>query len=142
MKIVGFNFTKISAEKNNKQLEDLKINTNLDISDVKEVKADFFKAQEELLSFEFEFTLDYNPDMAKIELKGVIVLALESKLSKDILKQWKDKQLPADFKLNLLNIILRKSTLRCLQLEEEMNLPLHIRLPSLTMKEEQTENKE
>ncbi len=142
MKIVGFNFTKISVEKNKESLEDLKINTNIDISEIKEVKADFFKSQEELLSFKFEFKLDYDPDMAKIELKGVIVLALEPKLSKDLLKQWKDKQIPPDFKLNLLNLILRKSTLKCLQLEEEMNLPLHMRLPSLTMKEEQSEKKE
>ncbi len=140
MKIAGFNFTKINAEKKNNSFENLKIDTNMDISEVKEVSTDFFKAKEELVSFEFTFSLDYSPDVAKIELKGVIILALDSKLVKDILKQWKDKQLPPDFRLELLNIILRKSTLKCFQLEEELNLPLHIRLPRLTQENPSQEN--
>ena len=94
MKIVGFNFTKISAEKMKGSLEDLKIDTKIDIKDIKKVQTDMFKSREELVSFEFEFDMDYAPEVAKIELKGIIVLSLEPKFAKDILNQWEDKKLP------------------------------------------------
>jgi len=121
----------------NGNLENLKIDTKIDILDVKKVQTDMFKSKEELLSFEFEFNIDYNPDIAKIGLKGILVLSLDAKQAKDILNQWKDKKMPSDFRINVLNIILRKCNLKAFFLEEELNLPIHFRLPSLT-----TSNKE
>jgi len=35
----------------------------------------------------------------------------------------------------LFNIILKKSTLKALQIEEELNIPLHMQLPSLKKQE-------
>ena len=43
----------------------------------------------------------------------------------------KDKKMPENFRMTLFNLILRKSSLKALQLEEEMNLPTHIQLPTL-----------
>ena len=115
--------------------------TYIDVSSIKEVKADFFKGEEELIGVEFVFTLDYNPDIAIIELKGNLIIALEPKLAKDILKQWEEKKILSDFKLDLFNIILRRSTLKCLQLEDEISLPLHVRLPTLTISEKKESGK-
>lgn len=136
MKLVGFNFDKISVEKMSSQFENLKISTKIDISDISSVKSDFFKTKEELLGIKFSFGLDYEPNIAKIELIGTILLSLDSKIAKEALKQWKDKKISEEFKLPVFNIILRKATLRALRLEEEMNLPLHIQLPSLRKDQE------
>lgn len=136
MKVAGFNFNKISIEKMNNISNDMKLNTNIDISTIREAKTDLFKTKEEIIVVDFTFSLNYDPDIAKIELKGSIILALEPRIAKDILKQWKQKEMPPQFRIDLFNIILRKSTLKCLQLEEELNLPLHIRLPSFKMEEE------
>lgn len=135
MKIVGFNFTKINVEKLKDKIENLKINTKIDISDITDVKSSSFKIKEELLGVKFIYNIDYDPDFAKIELAGTLILGVESRIAKDVLKQWKTKKMPEDFRITLFNIILRKSSLKALILEEEMNLPLHIQLPSLGPKE-------
>ncbi len=136
MKLIGFNFDKISVEKMSSQFENLKISTKIDISNISSTKSDFFKTKEELLGIKFSFGLDYDPNIAKIELIGTILLSLDSKIAKEALKQWKDKKISEEFRLPVFNIILRKATLRALRLEEEMNLPLHIQLPSLRKDQE------
>ena len=42
MKLIGFNFNKISIEKKSDKKENLKINTNINIVDISEIKTDFF----------------------------------------------------------------------------------------------------
>ncbi len=142
MKIVGFNFTKISAEKLNSSLEGLQLDTNIDIPDVKEVKTSVFKSKEELVSFEFKFNLNYKPDIAKIEFKGVLILSLEPKQAKNVLNKWKDGKIDPEFRIKILNIILRHCNLKAINLEEELNLPLHFRMPSLKLPEQENSSQD
>lgn len=128
MKVIGFNFNKITAERLSNQVENLKINSNIDVSDIKEAKSNFFKIKEELISVDFSYTLNYDPSLAKIEFKGSIVFSLEPKKAKEILRQWKDKKIAIDFREALFNVILRKTALKALQLEGEINVPSHIQL--------------
>mgnify|MGYP001560621522 CR=1 FL=1 len=132
MKLMGFNFDKISVEKFGIGQKDMKINTNIDLSKIEKADQDFFKFKEEILSVNFTYTVNYAPDIAKIEFKGNLVLAVEPKIAKDVLKRWEEKKIPEEFKIDLFNIILRKSNIRALQLEEEINLPIHIPMPILT----------
>jgi len=74
--------------------------------------------------------VDYSPGFAKGELEGKILIAVDPKIAKEILKQWKKKKMPEDFRLLLFNVILKKSSLKALYLEEELNLPLHMPMPS------------
>ena len=138
MKLIGFNFTKINAEKLSSQFEELKINSNINILDISDVKADFFSTKESLLGLKFSFGLNYDPNFAKIIFEGNIILSVDQDTYKEVLKQWKDKKTPDSFNISVLNIILKKSTLKALQIEEELGLPLHIQLPSL--KKEENEN--
>ncbi len=131
MRIAGFNFKKISVEKLSDKVGELKINTKIDITEIQSIKSDFIKTKDELLGVDFTYTVDYDPDFAKIEFKGNIVLAMDFREGKEVLRQWKDKQMSNDFRVNLFNIILRKSNIKALELEDEMNLPLHIPFPSL-----------
>jgi len=142
MRLVGFNFTKINIEKFSNKGKNLKINTKIDIPEIKTIKSDFFKIKEEIIQIKFSYNINYNPDIAKIELAGDLLLAVESKLAKDILKQWKDKEMSEDFRIDLFNIILRKSSLKALQLEDEMNLPAHISLPFLKKEGQISEKKD
>jgi len=136
MRVIGFNFNKISIEKFSNQVENLKINTNIDISDVSEAKSNLFKTKEEFINIKFTYNIKYEPKFAEIKFSGNVVFAIEQKIAKDILKQWKNKKIPEDFKIILFNTILRKSNIKALQLEDEMNLPPHIPLPNL--KKQQT----
>ncbi|MFH1503377.1 MAG: hypothetical protein ABIE36_01850 [Candidatus Diapherotrites archaeon] len=131
MKLVSFNFTKIDAEKLSDNLKDLKISTGIDISDIKTIKSDFFRLKGELIAVGFNYTVAYEANIAKLDFKGNIVLSVEPKLAKEVLKQWQDKKIPEEFKLTVFNIILKKSSLKAIQFEEEFNLPLHIPLPTI-----------
>ena len=142
MRLIGFNFTKINMEKFSDRGKNLKISTKIDIPEIKNIKPDFFKIKEEIIQIKFSYNINYNPDIAKIELAGDLLLAVDSKAVKDILKQWKDKEMSEDFRIDLFNIILRKSSLKALQLEDEMNLPAHISLPFLKKEGQISEKKD
>lgn len=129
---MGFNFTKINIEKFSDNFQNLKINTSIDISEIKELKTDVFKTKEELLGIKFTFNIFYEPDIAKAEFAGNIIISVDSKTAKEILKKWKDKKMPEDFRITLFNVIFRKSNLKALELEDELNLPIHLPLPRLT----------
>jgi hypothetical protein len=131
MKILGINFTKINAEKTSSKIKDVKVNTNIDISKISEVKSNFLNSDEKILGINFTNIINYDPNFAKIELKGNILISVDSDLFEKVLKQWKDKKIPEDFRVTLFNLILKKSSLKALQLEEELNIPFHIPLPSI-----------
>ena len=69
MKLLGFNFTKVSIEKFSDKFENLKINSNIDISEIKEVKQSMLNSKDTVLSIKFSYILNYNPDYAKIDFK-------------------------------------------------------------------------
>jgi hypothetical protein len=140
MRLVGFDFKKISIERFKDQAEDLKFNTKMDISAIDTIKSDIFKTKEELLKIEFNYSVMYEPEFAKVELTGSIILAVEPKVAREVLRGWKDKQTSEEFRIYMFNIILRKSNIKALQLEDELGLPLHIPLPSLS-KENMAEKK-
>ena len=133
MSVLGFNLTKINAERIKETLgpsEELKIGTQIDVPELKEIKSDILKTKEDIMAVKFTYNVNYDPSFAKVELEGKILLALEPKIAKDILKQWKKKKMPGDFRLLLFNTILKKSSLKALYLEEELHLPLHMPMPS------------
>jgi hypothetical protein len=131
MRLIGFNFEKMSVEKFQERPESLKFNTKLDISSINPLKSDIIRTKDELLKVDFVYSVDYEPNFAKLEIKGNILLSVEPKIARDVLKGWKDKQTSEDFRLFMFNIILRKTNVKALQLEDEVGLPPHIPLPSL-----------
>lgn len=139
MRVIGFNFDKISIERHKARAENLKITTNIDVSELKETKSDIIKTKEILIQAKFSYGVKYEPGFVTIDLKGNLLFALPEEQAKEVLKEWKKKAMPEDFKLAIFNVVLRKSTLKALQLEEEMNLPLHIPMPSFKSPKETKE---
>ena len=129
MKLIGFNFSKISIEKKSDKKENLKINTNINIVDISEIKTNFFNSKETLLGVQFNYTIDYSSNIAKIFFEGNILLSIDPKEAKEILKEWKSKKLQDNFRNIVFNIVFRKCNIKALQLEDEMNLPLHLPMP-------------
>ena len=131
MKFIGFNFTKINVEKFSNKPDKLKINTKIDISKINFVKADFIE-NNELAKIDFNYIVDYEPNFAKIFISGEIFISDKVEIIKDFVKKWeKNQQIVEEHKIFVYNIILRKSGLKALQLEDEMNLPLHMPFPSI-----------
>jgi hypothetical protein len=136
MRVIGFNFDKISVERHKEKAENIKITTNIDVFDIKETKSEIIKTKEELIHAKFSYGIKYEPGFATIDLKGNLLLSLPENEAKEVLKEWKKKAMPEDFKLAIFNIVLRKSSLKALYLEEEMNLPLHMPLPHFNAQKE------
>jgi len=131
MKLVGFNFQKINAERLEGRTGNLKVNTKINVLEIKKMKSDFLKTKEEFVSVEFTYDIDYDPDFAKLQFSGRAVFSIEPKEVKNILKEWKGKKISEDFKIFLFNIIIKKSSLKALELEEDLNLPFHMPFPSV-----------
>lgn len=138
---MGFNFNRISIEKKGKRPAELKINTNVDVDQIKELNSDLLKTKEIMLGINFSYDIDYSPGFAKIELSGNALISVDSKTAKKVLKQWKNKEMPEDFRVPLFNLIISKSSVKALQLEEEMALPYHIPLPRVNPQDKSVKKK-
>jgi|SRR3989338_5889400 len=132
MKVIGFNFTKLSAERLKDSVEEIKINTEMDFPEIKESKSPFLKIKEELLEAKFDYKVNYEPGLARVVIQGKVLFSVDQKMAKEILTQWKKKNLPEDFRILLVNVVMRKSTLKALSLCDELNLPVHVPLPILS----------
>jgi hypothetical protein len=130
MKLAGFNFTKIHAEKQKNQIKEIKIDSKINIASIESIKSDLINQKESLLGVEFDYSIKYK-NLATLEFKGNLVLVLDSKDANKIIKDFKNKKISDDFRISIFNIIMKKSSIKALQLEEELNLPYHFKLPSL-----------
>lgn len=134
MQVLGFNFTKIQAERflDAKPTKNHKINSNIEFTNVEKEKAEILNT--DLLKLSFKLNLIFDPKMGELNFEGAILIKAEDSKTKEIMKQWKDKKISEDVKVPLLNLILNKCTLKALQLEDELGLPKHINIPKLQIK--------
>ena len=137
MRLVTFNFKKINIEKFLDSFKGVKINTKINISKIEVVKSEALTKKEGLIKVNFSYNINYDPDVAKIDLKGKVLLVTTNEQAKEIEEMWKKQKMTEDFRILLFNIILRKSNIKALELEEQLGLPLHIPLP--TLKKQQKE---
>jgi len=128
MKFLGINFFKLSAEKTSNEFKGIKINTDLNIEDIKQSPSPL-NTQGNLLIVKFNYKIEYNPSFAKIFLGGNLILSVTEEESSQILKDWKDKTISDNIKTKIINSILNKSNLKALQMEDDLNIPYHLPFP-------------
>jgi hypothetical protein len=155
MQVIGFNFTKIAGEKS-PTFKQCPITTNIEITDLKKESVSLLKDQE-AVKFNFTYSLiyeDQKPETdnspeensepikedqtkphARIDLSGNITFTTSKDELKEIQDSWKTKQIPSGTQLPLYNLILRKSAVKTLQLQEELSLPSHLPLPKIAPKD-------
>lgn len=130
MPIVSFGFDKIHIEKKELYNREDQIKNNIRLEDLKEtkLKTDSKKEMPALIA-KFSFEIDYGR-AGNLELKGYVIYYDTEKVLKEINDEWtKGKKLPIVFSAQIFNFVLLKSNIKGLQLEEEVGLPLHLRLP-------------
>jgi hypothetical protein len=140
MNILGFNLTKISANRNSKILQNPMMNTNIEFTDVVKEEIEMLK-ENDAVKISFKFSVDYadakdkekkNPEIeGKIEFEGIIILSAEKEEAKEIFKLWKKKQIPEGIRIPLFNVILRKCSPKALDMEDQIGLPLHLPFPQI-----------
>lgn len=130
MKLIGSKFTKIIAERKPNFTGKLNINTNIQIKDLEKVEE-----LKDTLKISYNFEVIYN-ELGGINIEGTIFISTPPKMMKELLKSWKDKQFNTPEHLQITNYIIQKSSIKAFELEEELGLPIHIRLPTLNPKKD------
>lgn len=132
--IVGFGFTKLSAEKSSLATGKIDINNNVSVKDAKEDSFSMGKDRQSIIKFIFEFTSKYEPNIGTILFEGEVLYLDEPKKIKEILAAWKkDKKISGEIMANLLNTVLTKCNVQALILSQEINLPPPIPMPKVQM---------
>ena len=137
MRIIGFNLSKVSIERQEKLEGKLEIKQNINVDNIDKQKIDISK--DEALKIEFTFSVDYDPKFAKVEFKGHVLAMPEKDEAKQILKEWKDKKIPDGIRMGLFNFIMSKCNIKALALEDEMGLPTHVPMPRIDPNQEKKE---
>jgi len=104
MKIIGFNLTRIHAERNDQVKNNVSINQNIDIKDL--VEENINMAGEKALRLSFNLVINYSDDLAVIELGGGVLIMPDTEERKKLLDAWKDKKIPEDLKIPLFNFVI------------------------------------
>lgn len=131
MAIVGFSFSKILVEKKEKAPLKTEIKSKIHITNISKDDVKLVQGKD-VLRFGFEFGIEYLPNLAKIEFEGHLLLVAEPKEADEIIKKWKaGNKLDDDIRLRVYNTIFNKCNVKAFELEEDFNLPLHLRLPQI-----------
>ncbi len=139
MPVVGMNIKTIDARKNQEITIAVKANTNTQFKEIKEEEIKQIGRKGLLIGFEFrtEYVADNSTKpLAEIKITGD-VLFLDVNEHDKIMKEWKkDKKLPEDINLEIVNSVLRKCVVKALNISEDLQLPPPIGLPFASKKEE------
>jgi hypothetical protein len=133
MGIIGFNFTKFSAERRENVGGKVNIKNNLSVQNVEKEDSRILAGDAVGLKVSFEFTSTYEPDLGKISIEANVIALEEKEPGEKILKEWEEtKKLPDEFMETALNFMLRRCNIKALIFSEDLNLPLPIQLPTVS----------
>jgi len=131
MGVIGFNFTSIKAQSDEKNIKDsVNINSTPSIESVE--KHDLASLGiNEAIEIKFKFTTSYEPKVGQIEFGGQILYQVDD--TKKILKQWKDgNKMDDKVALDVLNTIFRRCISKSVEVADLLRLPPPIRFPIVT----------
>jgi len=131
MTIVGFNFTKIDAQRKKGIQGKIDIKNNVAIIGIEETKMPV-DDKRKALKFDFEFNSIYQPEFGYIKLAGEVIFIADKKEADEALKIWKkDKKAKGEFMQPIMNNILAKSNVEAVIISRDLNLPTPIPLPKV-----------
>lgn len=136
MTIVGFNFTRISAEKSKSIHGKISIGNNVTIKNVEDAQLAMADTKKSV-RVHFSFMSKYEPEIGKLELEGNVILLESAKVGEDLLKHWgKNKSLPKPLLSGVLNHVLDRCNIQALILARDLGLPAPIPLPKVNVQQE------
>ncbi len=131
MPIVGFNFTKITAEKNNAVKGNISINTNVQIKDVKDTKMKM-PSKQKTIEVDFHYIAKFDPKLGSMDFEGNMILLEDEKRANELLKYWKkNKKLPDEFVPVVMNTALNRCSIEAVILSKDINLPAPVQMPKI-----------
>jgi len=130
IRLAGSKFTKLSAERNINFSGKLTMKTNIKIKDTERIKE-----AKDTLKISYDFEVDYG-ELGSVAVEGTIFISSDAKTIKELQKLWSAKKFDTPEHIQITNIIIQKASIKAFGLEEELGLPIHIRLPTLSQKKD------
>lgn len=128
IKIINTKFLDIEAKRNPEFSGKIKLKTNIQINLLEKTKD-----SKDILKIIYLFEIDYG-ELGKVKLKGELFLLSDAKTIKTILKNKENKQYNTPEYIEITNLIIQRASIKAFELEEELGLPIHIKLPTLSIK--------
>jgi len=137
MQIIGFNISKINAERLSDINQGTVLNINIEFTDAEKQPAEFIK-EGEILKLSFKFEITYSTKEGKKEtqnafiiFEGHLILSDTKEGLKEVLKNYKKKEFSSKIRAFLSNHILRKCSVKAYDLQDQLGLPTHVRIPTI-----------
>lgn len=134
MPAVGMNLKLINASRTGEITGPVNVSNKTKIKEVR--KTELPSLNQEGLSITFVFYVDYKQEeksMATIEIEGDVFFLGEEE--KGIMESWeKNKKIPDEINIDVLNLVLRKCLTKSLVLAEDLQLPPPMAIPYATKK--------
>jgi len=131
MTVVGFTFSKICVVRRAVNPKNLEIKSSIKLKNVEKSEAKLL-TQKDTLRLEFAYSIEYAPGLANIDFEGHVLAVFDPKDAEAVLAKWgKEKEVDEDIKLRVFNTIFQKCNVKAFSLEEDFNLPLHLKLPQI-----------
>ena len=135
MAIVGFNFTKIKAKKEQPPKGQIKINNSIKVTDYTETDFELDKTKKSV-NIEVDYNTSFDPEIGKINLVGNVIMLVTKEKAEELAKSWEEKKaFPQDIMQGVLNISLNKCNIQALILSQQMGLPAPVQLPKVKIQE-------
>ena len=114
----------------------IKVNHDLRIDNVEQRPLPL-KDKKNALIFEFVFNINYEPGVGEVALQGNVLYYDDQKKLDAIAQQWKKtKKVAPEVSVEVINVIFARCNIRALELSQELNLPAHLPLPQINLKED------
>ena len=132
IKLLASKITSILAQRDPTFNGKIELNQNIKI---KKIEKFALKVQKDSLKVNYIYDIDYKK-LGKISIEGILYLDVEQKIMKEIIKDWKENKKNEERQLEIINIIIQKASIKAIELEDQLGLPIHFRLPFLKRKKE------
>ncbi len=136
MAVVGFNFTKIHAEKKTQIKGKINISNRVNLKGVEKADLSLGKDKQQGVKIMFNYISNYEPKIGNIELEGDLLFLSDEKGAKSIIDEWKkNKKLPQNVMGTVLNTVLTRCNVQALIISRDVNLPPSVPLPKVEIKQ-------
>jgi hypothetical protein len=132
MTVFNFKLNKLSAERKDRDVKSIEVKAN---STIVSVKKDKDKRIGEYLLVNFKYTVDYAPDIGRIELEGFLWYQ-HPKLD-SVYSDLNDKiELKNEAIKEISNSMVQESIVEAIEMSRKLQLPPPLQLPTVTVKPE------
>jgi len=134
MPIIGTNIIKMNVERKS-TARNVKVKNNLNIKDIQGMNVNIGDTTQFGLRFIFEYEVIYEPDIATMQFEGEVLYMSTKEVCEVILENFKAKKpISPEVMKQVMNTALAKSSIKSLELSQDMQLPPPVKLPRVNIK--------